>query len=55
VPYASHGGGPAALSLLLSAPTAAWLETGLRQGHDDYPRLEDGFAMAPTGAGLDWE
>lgn len=55
VPYASHGGGPAALSLLLSAPTAIWLETGLRQGQDDYPKLEDGFALAPTGAGLEWE
>lgn len=55
VPYASHGGGSAALSLLLSAPTAVWLETGLRQGQGDYPKLEDGFALAPTGAGLEWE
>ena len=55
VPYASHGGGPAALSLLLCAPSAVWLETGLRASADAYPRLEDGCALAPQGAGFDWE
>ena len=55
VPYASHGGGPAALSLLLCAPTAIWLETGLRASADAYPRLEDGYALAPQGAGFAWE
>jgi L-alanine-DL-glutamate epimerase-like enolase superfamily enzyme len=55
IPYASHGGGPAALSLLLCAPTAIWLETGLRSSADAYPRLEDGCALAPQGAGFAWE
>jgi L-alanine-DL-glutamate epimerase-like enolase superfamily enzyme len=55
VRYASHGGGPAALSLLLCAPTAVWLETGLRASPDAYPRLEDGCALAPQGAGFAWE
>lgn len=55
VPYASHGGGPAALSLLLCAPTATWLETGLRDGPVAYPRIVDGCALAPTGAGFQWE
>jgi L-alanine-DL-glutamate epimerase-like enolase superfamily enzyme len=55
VPYASHGGGPAALSLLLCAPTAVWLETGLRSSPDAYPRLEDGCALAPQGPGFSWE
>ncbi|GAB3424338.1 mandelate racemase/muconate lactonizing enzyme family protein [Flindersiella endophytica] len=54
VPYASHGGGTAALSLLMCAPTAVWLETGLRSGADAYPRLEDGCALAPTGPGFSW-
>lgn len=54
VPYASHGGGPAALSLLMAAPTAVWLETGLRSGPDDFPRLEDGRALAPEGPGFSW-
>lgn len=55
VPYASHGGGPAALSLLMAAPSAVWLETGLRSGPDDFPRLEDGRALAPEGPGFSWE
>ncbi|GAA2755245.1 mandelate racemase/muconate lactonizing enzyme family protein [Actinopolymorpha rutila] len=55
VPYASHGGGPAALSLLLCAPTAIWLETGLRSSPTAYPRLEDGCALAPQGPGFEWE
>ncbi len=55
VPYASHGGGPAALSLLLSAPSAIWLETGHRASADSYPRIEDGCALAPRGPGFSWE
>lgn len=55
VPYASHGGGPAALSMLLCAPTAIWLETGLRESADAYPRIEDGCALAPRGSGFDWQ
>jgi L-alanine-DL-glutamate epimerase-like enolase superfamily enzyme len=55
VPYASHGGGPAALSLLLSVPTAIWLETGLRNSPDAFPRLENGHALAPQGPGFSWE
>ncbi len=55
VPYASHGGGPAALSMLLCAPTAIWLETGLRDSADAFPRIEDGCALAPRGPGFDWE
>lgn len=55
VPYASHGGGPAALSLLMSVPTASWLETGLRSSERSFPLLEDGCALAPTGAGFAWE
>ncbi len=55
VPYASHGGGPAALSLLLSAPTAIWLETGLRDSPEAFPRIEDGCALAPQGPGFSWE
>jgi L-alanine-DL-glutamate epimerase-like enolase superfamily enzyme len=55
IPYASHGGGPAALSLLLCAPTAIWLETGLRSSAEAFPRLEDGCALAPQGAGFAWE
>jgi len=55
IPYASHGGGPAALSLLLSVPTAMWLETGLRQSPDAFPRIENGYALAPQGPGFSWE
>lgn len=55
VPYASHGGGPAALSLLLCVPTAIFLETGLRSSADGFPRLENGYALAPQGAGFEWE
>lgn len=55
IPYASHGGGPAALSLLMAAPTAIWLETGLRQNDESFPRLEDGYALAPQGPGFAWE
>lgn len=55
VPYASHGGGPAALSMLLCAPTAIWLETGLRGSGQAWPRLENGCALAPQGAGFAWE
>jgi len=55
IPYASHGGGPAALSLLLSVPTAIWLETGLRQSPDAFPRIENGYALAPQGPGFSWE
>jgi L-alanine-DL-glutamate epimerase-like enolase superfamily enzyme len=55
IPYASHGGGPAALSLLLSVPTAIWLETGLRDSPDAFPRLENGCALAPQGPGFAWE
>ncbi|WP_084678392.1 mandelate racemase/muconate lactonizing enzyme family protein [Actinopolymorpha alba] len=55
VPYASHGGGPAALSLLLCAPSAIWLETGLRASPEAFPRLEDGCALAPAGPGFSWE
>jgi len=54
VPYASHGGGPAALSLLMAAPSAVWLETGLRSGPEDFPRLVDGEALAPEGPGFSW-
>lgn len=55
IPYASHGGGPAALSLLMAAPTAIWLETGLRRGDESFPRIEDGHALAPEGPGFQWE
>jgi L-alanine-DL-glutamate epimerase-like enolase superfamily enzyme len=55
VPYASHGGGPAALSMLLCAPTAIWLETGLRGSANAFPRLEGGCALAPTGPGFEWD
>ncbi|HEY6739192.1 MAG TPA: mandelate racemase/muconate lactonizing enzyme family protein [Actinopolymorphaceae bacterium] len=55
VPYASHGGGPAALSLLMCAPTARWLETGPKRSADDFPRLVDGCALAPRGPGFAWE
>lgn len=55
VPYASHGGGPEALSLLMCAPTAAWLETGIPSGSDPRPRLEHGLALAPTGPGFAWQ
>lgn len=55
IPYASHGGGPAALSLLLSVPTAIWLETGLRNSADAFPRMENGYALAPQGPGFAWE
>ncbi|MGI8869119.1 MAG: mandelate racemase/muconate lactonizing enzyme family protein [Mycobacteriales bacterium] len=55
VPYASHGGGPAALSLLMAGPTACWLETGLRSSPEAFPRLEDGCALAPAGPGFAWQ
>lgn len=55
IPYASHGGGPAALSLLLSVPTAIWLECGLQESPDSFPRIQDGCALAPRGAGFAWE
>lgn len=55
VPYASHGGGAAALSVLLCAPSAIWLETGIPQGERAFPLLEDGFALSPKGAGFAWE
>lgn len=55
IPYASHGGGAAALSLLLCVPTAVWLETGLKDSPASYPLLEDGCALAPRGAGFGWE
>jgi L-alanine-DL-glutamate epimerase-like enolase superfamily enzyme len=54
VPYASHGGGPESLSLLLCAPTAAWLETGLPSGPAARPIIEHGMALAPTGPGFGW-
>ncbi len=53
-PYASHGGGPEALSLLMCAPTAAWLETGLPSGPNPRPIIEHGMALAPTGPGFGW-
>ncbi len=55
VGYASHGGGPVALSVLLCAPTAVWLEAGLKGSGEGFPRVENGFAPAPTGAGFAWE
>jgi L-alanine-DL-glutamate epimerase-like enolase superfamily enzyme len=54
VPYASHGGGPEALSLLMCAPTAAWLETGLPTGPNARPQVEHGLALAPAGPGFGW-
>ncbi len=54
VPYASHGGGPEALSLLMCAPTAAWLESGIPSGPNARPILEHGMALAPTGPGFGW-
>lgn len=55
IPYASHGGGPVALSLLVSVPSARWLETGLKKPGEIFPRLEDGYALAPQGPGFSWE
>jgi L-alanine-DL-glutamate epimerase-like enolase superfamily enzyme len=52
-PWASHGGGPVMLSLLCAMPGGAWLETGFVSG--GFPRLEDGCALAPQGAGFAWE
>jgi len=54
VPYASHGGGPEALSLLMCAPTAAWLESGIPSGPNARPLIEHGMALAPTGPGFAW-
>jgi L-alanine-DL-glutamate epimerase-like enolase superfamily enzyme len=54
VPYASHGGGPEALSLLMAAPSAAWLETGIPSGPKTRPIIEHGMALAPTGPGFSW-
>ncbi len=54
VPYASHGGGPEALSLLMCAPTATWLETGIPSGPKARPIIEHGLALAPTGPGFAW-
>jgi L-alanine-DL-glutamate epimerase-like enolase superfamily enzyme len=54
IPYASHGGGPEALSLLMCAPTAAWLESGVPSGPKARPIIEHGMALAPTAAGFGW-
>jgi L-alanine-DL-glutamate epimerase-like enolase superfamily enzyme len=54
VPYASHGGGPEALSLLMCAPSAVWLETGIPTGPNARPIIEHGMALAPTGPGFGW-
>lgn len=54
VPYASHGGGPEALSLLMCAPSAAWLESGIPSGPSARPIIEHGQALAPTGPGFAW-
>ena len=55
VPYASHGGGPAALSVLLCAPSAIWLEAGISEGGSGFPVIEDGCALAPRGPGFEWQ
>jgi L-alanine-DL-glutamate epimerase-like enolase superfamily enzyme len=55
VPYASHGGGPAVLSVLLCAPSAIWLEAGISEGGPGFPVIEDGCALAPTGPGFEWQ
>lgn len=52
--YASHGGGPEALSLLMCAPTAVWLETGVPDGPRARPLIEHGQALAPTQPGFGW-
>ena len=54
VPYASHGGGPEALSLLMCAPSAAWLESGIPSGPKARPIIEHGQALAPTAPGFGW-
>ena len=52
-PYASHGGDPAHLNVLASAPTVEYLETGLLT--DDSPiDLEEGCVAVPQGAGFEW-
>jgi L-alanine-DL-glutamate epimerase-like enolase superfamily enzyme len=55
VPYASHGGGPAALSVLLCAPSAIWLEAGISEDGSGFPVIEDGCALAPRGPGFEWQ
>ena len=40
VPYVSHGGGPAALSVLLCAPSAIWPEAGIPEGGPSFPVIE---------------
>jgi L-alanine-DL-glutamate epimerase-like enolase superfamily enzyme len=54
IPYASHGGGPEALSLLMCAPSATWLETGIPSGPKARPLIEHGMALAPMGPGFGW-
>jgi L-alanine-DL-glutamate epimerase-like enolase superfamily enzyme len=54
VSYASHGGGPEALSLLMCAPSAVWLESGIPSGPNARPIIEHGMALAPTAPGFGW-
>jgi L-alanine-DL-glutamate epimerase-like enolase superfamily enzyme len=54
VSCASHGGGPEALSLLMCAPTAAWLESGIPSRPNARPIIEHGLALAPTAPGFGW-
>jgi L-alanine-DL-glutamate epimerase-like enolase superfamily enzyme len=52
-PYASHGGDPVQLNVMVCLPNALYLETGLL--HPDSPlKLVDGCAAIPQGPGFSW-
>jgi len=53
-PYASHGGDPVQMNVMVCLTQAMYLETGLL--HPGSPiRLIDGCVPAPQGPGFDWE
>jgi L-alanine-DL-glutamate epimerase-like enolase superfamily enzyme len=54
IPYASHGGGPVQLNIMVCLPNMIYLETGLISP-DSPLKLIDGCVQIPQGSGFAWE
>jgi L-alanine-DL-glutamate epimerase-like enolase superfamily enzyme len=54
IPYASHGGSAAHLSVLACLPNTIYLESGLIEKGSGLI-LRDGYVELPQGPGFDWE
>ena len=53
IPYASHGGGPVQLNVMVCLRNAMYLETGLIPEGSPL-KLEEGFVNVPDGPGFSW-